>query len=53
MPSTHESNDIRKAMAYDLMDILHSAEMQEKQTLTIPEVEELIRKYITVATSNN
>lgn len=48
-PSERESNEIKKSMAYDLLQIIESKPQQE--TYTADEVKKLINNYITTATS--
>lgn len=45
MPTDRESNDIKKAMAYDLIDIIESD--SEKVNYTQEEIKTLIKAYIT------
>lgn len=48
MPSERESNEVKKSMAYDLIEIIESQPKQE--TYTAEEVKKLIKNYITTAT---
>ena len=48
MPTSRESNEIKKSMAYDLLRIIESQPQQE--TYTAEEVKKLINNYITTAT---
>lgn len=50
MPSERESNEIKKSMAYDLLQLIE--EKPEQETYTAEEVKKLIKNYITTATSN-
>lgn len=45
MPTDRESNEIKKAMAYDLIDIIESA--TDKESYTPEEIKALIKAYIT------
>jgi len=45
MPTDRESNEIKKAMAYDLIDIIESA--TEKASYTPEEIKSMIKAYIT------
>lgn len=45
MPTDRESNEVKKAMAYDLIDIIESA--SEKEHYTPEEIKALIKAYIT------
>lgn len=45
MPTDRESNEIKKSMAYDLIDIIESAE--GKEAYTPEEIKALIKAYIT------
>lgn len=49
MPTERESNEVKKSMAYDLIEIIESK--PEQQTYTAEEVKKLIKTYITTATS--
>ena len=49
MSTKHESNEAKKAMAYDLIDIIEEA--PEKQNYTAEEVKKLIKTYIASSTS--
>ena len=53
MSSERESNEIKKAMAYDLLKILEKAEDSGQESYTIREIKNLIDNYITTATSNS
>ncbi len=48
MPSDRESAEIKKAMAYDLIEILEAK--PEQQTYTADEVKKLIKNYIAANT---
>ena len=48
MPSERESNEIKKSMAYDLINLIE--ERPEQETYTAEEVKKLIKNYITVST---
>lgn len=48
MPTDRESNEIKKAMAYDLIDIIESA--QDKENYYPEEIKALIKAYITGVT---
>lgn len=48
MPSDRESAEIKKAMAYDLIEILETR--PEQQTYTADEVKKIIKNYITANT---
>lgn len=48
MPGDIESAEIKKAMAYDLLEILES--QPEQQTYTADEVKKLIKNYIAANT---
>ena len=48
MPTDRESNEIKKAMAYDLIDIIDSA--QHKENYSPEEIKALIKAYITGVT---
>ena len=50
MPTERESNEIKKSMAYDLINIIE--ERPEQETYTAEEVKKLIKTYITTATGN-
>lgn len=45
MPTDRESNEIKKAMAYDLIDIIESA--TDKEHYTPEEIKTMIKAYIT------
>lgn len=49
-PTERESNEVKKAMAYDLITIIE--ENPEQQTYTAEEVKKLIKVYISNATSH-
>ena len=49
MPSEHESNEIKKSMAYDLINIIE--ESPEQKSYTPEEIKELIKTYITISTA--
>ena len=44
MPTDRESNEIKKSMAYDLIDIIESA--SDKEHYTPEEIKALIKAYI-------
>ena len=44
MPTDRESNEIKKSMAYDLIDIIESA--SDKESYTPEEIKALIKAYI-------
>ncbi len=48
MPTDRESAEIKKAMAYDLLEILESK--PEQQTYTAEEIKKLIKNYISAST---
>ena len=48
MPTERESNEIKKSMAYDLINILE--ERPEQETYTAAEVKKLIKTYIAAST---
>ena len=48
MPSDREAAEIKKAMAYDLIEILEAH--PEQQTYTVDEMKKLIKSYITANT---
>ena len=48
MPTDRESNEIKKAMAYDIIDIIESA--QDKENYSPEEIKALIKAYITGVT---
>lgn len=50
MPSERESNEIKKSMAYDLINIIEEA--PDQKTYTPEEIKKLIKNYIATATSN-
>ncbi len=45
MPTDRKSNEIKKSMAYDLIDIIESSE--GKESYTPKEIKSLIKAYIT------
>ncbi len=45
MPTDRESNEIKKSMAYDLIEIIETN--SEKQNYTPEEIKTLIKAYIT------
>ena len=49
MPTDRESNEIKKSMAYDLIQIIE--DNPEKETYTADEVIKLIKTYIAMETS--
>jgi hypothetical protein len=49
MPTDRESNEIKKSMAYDLIQIIE--ENPEQETYTADEVKKLIKTYITMTTT--
>lgn len=49
MPTDRESNEIKKSMAYDLINLLE--EHPEQETYTVEEIKKLIKSYIVTATS--
>ena len=49
MPSDRESNEVKKSMAYDLIQIIDEA--PEKEAYTAEEVKQLIKAYISAATA--
>ena len=53
MPSELDTNNVKKAMAYDLQKILKNAENAGRETFTIKEIENLIDDYITASTSKS
>ena len=53
MPSTHESNDIKKAMAYDIFRILEEENAKEARQYTMDDIKLLINNYISASTSNS
>lgn len=50
MPTERESNDVKKAMAYDLLRILKDADASK--TYTAEEIEKIIDAYIAGLTQN-
>jgi hypothetical protein len=44
MPTERESNDVKKAMAYDLQKTFHGN--GEKKTYTVDEIDQIIDAYI-------
>ena len=53
MPSELDTNNIKKAMAYDLQKILKNAESTGRESYTIREIENLIDDYINASTSKS
>lgn len=49
MPSERESNEIKKSMAYDLIQLIEEA--PAKENYTAEEVKKLIKSYIITATA--
>lgn len=49
MPTDRESNEIKKSMAYDLIQIIE--ENPEQETYTADEVKKLIKTYIITTTT--
>lgn len=49
MPTDRESNEIKKSMAYDLIQIIE--ENPEQETYTADEVKKLIKTYIIAVTT--
>lgn len=49
MPTERESNEIKKSMAYDLLQIIE--EKPEKETYTAEEIKKIIKVYISTATA--
>ena len=49
MPTERESNEVKKSMAYDLLQIIE--EKPEKETYTAEEIKKLIKVYISTATA--
>ena len=49
MPSERESNEIKKSMAYDLIQIIEEA--PTKENYTAEEIKKLIKSYIITATA--
>lgn len=49
MPTERESNEIKKSMAYDLINIIE--EKPEQETYTAEEVKKMIKTYIVTTTS--
>lgn len=45
MPTDRESNEIKKAMAYDLIDIIETT--KDKENYSPEEIKALIKAYIT------
>ena len=50
MPTERQSNEVKKSMAYDLLQIIE--EKPEKETYTAEEIKKLIKLYISTATAN-
>ena len=50
MPNERGSNEVKKSMAYDLLQIIE--EKPEKETYTAEEIKKLIKLYISTATAN-
>ncbi len=48
MPTDRESSEIKKAMAYDLLELLEAK--PEQQTYTAEEIKKLIKSYISAST---
>ncbi|MCD7846235.1 MAG: hypothetical protein LUG57_10395 [Oscillospiraceae bacterium] len=48
MPTDRESDEIKKAMAYDLIDIIESS--PEQTSYTPKEIKKLIKSYIAAST---
>jgi len=48
MPSERESNEVKKSMAYDLIELIDSK--PEQETYTAEEIKKLIKNYITMTT---
>ena len=49
MPTERESNEVKKSMAYDLIQIIE--EKPEKDSYTAEEVKKLIKVYIAMTTA--
>lgn len=49
MPTERESNEVKKSMAYDLIEIIEAK--PEKDNYTPEEIKKLIKTYITTATT--
>ena len=49
MSSDRESNEVKRSMAYDLIQIIDEAPV--KETYTAEEVKQLIKAYISTATA--
>lgn len=49
MPTERESNEVKKSMAYDLIQIIE--EKPEQETYTAEEVKRLIKVYIATTTA--
>jgi len=49
MPTERESNEVKKSMAYDLIQIIE--EKPEKETYTAEEIKKLIKVYISTTTA--
>ena len=53
MPSELDTNNIKKAMAYDLQKILEKAQNAGQEQYSIREIIDLIDNYITASTSKS
>ena len=51
MPTERESNEIKKSMAYDLIQIIE--ENPEQESYTPEEIKKIIKTYITTTTSKS
>ncbi len=49
MPTERESNEVKKSMAYDLIEIIEAK--PEKDNYTAEEIKKIIKTYITTATT--
>lgn len=49
MPTERESNEVKKSMAYDLIQIIE--EKPEKDSYTAEEIKKIIKTYITTTTA--
>lgn len=49
MPTERESNEVKKSMAYDLLQIIE--EKPEKDTYTAEEIKKIIKVYIATTTA--
>lgn len=49
MPTERESNEVKKSMAYDLLQIIE--EKPEKETYTAEEIKKIIKVYIITETT--